>query len=132
MSDAAAHNPVGWFEIYVDDLDRAVAFYEATFGMTLESLDTAGVPGPTLAMKTFPMSMEGRGAGGALVKMEGVGPGPGGTLIYFSCEDCAVEAARAADAGGSIQQEKMAIGPYGHIAVVKDTEGNLIGLHSQK
>ncbi|QDT15118.1 VOC family protein [Alienimonas californiensis] len=132
MSDAVAPNPVGWFEIYVDDLDRAVAFYETTFGVTLESLDAPDTGGPPLAMKTFPMSMKGRGAAGALVKMEGVGPGPGGTLIYFSCEDCAVEAARAADAGGAIQQEKMAIGPYGHIAVVKDTEGNLIGLHSQQ
>ncbi|MFH5806532.1 VOC family protein [Alienimonas sp. DA493] len=132
MSEAVSHNPVGWFEIYVDDLDRAVAFYEATFGVTLESLDAPDTGGPPVTMKTFPMAMEASGAAGALAKMEGVRPGPGGTLIYFSCEDCAIEAARAAEAGGTVQQEKMAIGQYGHIALVKDTEGNLIGLHSQK
>ena len=132
MSDAAPQqNAVGWFEIYVDDLDRAVAFYETVFDTTLETLDVSGVPGSSLQMRAFPMSMEAGGAAGALVKMEGVGPAPGGTLVYFSCADCAVEAARVAAAGGRVQQEKQSIGPYGHIALAFDTEGNMIGLHSQ-
>ncbi|MCE1228213.1 MAG: VOC family protein, partial [Firmicutes bacterium] len=46
------------------------------------------------------------------------------------CEDCAVEAARAQEAGGQLHREKMSIGPYGFISLVNDTEGNLIGLHS--
>ena len=69
---------------------------------------------------------------GALVKMEGKDSGVGGTLIYFSCEDCAVEAARAAENGGKIQKEKISIGEYGFIVLVSDSEGNLIGLHSMK
>jgi len=132
MSNAAPQqNAVGWFEIYVEDLDRAVAFYETVFDTTLETLDVSGVPGPQIEMRAFPMSMEAGGAAGALVKMEGVGPAPGGTLVYFSCADCAVEAARVAAAGGRVQQEKQSIGPYGHIALAFDTEGNMIGLHSQ-
>lgn len=83
-------------------------------------------------MWAFPMDMERVGAGGTLAKMAGVRPGGGGTLVYFACEDCAVEAQRAVDAGGSLFRAKMPIGEYGHIALVYDTEGNLIGLHSMR
>ena len=72
------------------------------------------------------------GAGGALIKMDGVSSGSGGTLVYFSCVDCADEAARVAKAGGKLEREKFSIGHYGFIALAVDTEGNMIGLHSQK
>jgi uncharacterized protein len=78
------------------------------------------------------MSEEGYGAAGALAKMEGCASGGGGTLVYFACEDCAVEAARAAEHGGRIFKEKMSIGKYGFIALVFDTEENMIGLHSMR
>jgi predicted enzyme related to lactoylglutathione lyase len=65
-----------------------------------------------------------------LVKMDGFSPGSGGTLVYFACEDCAVQAARAARHGGSVVQGKQSIGPYGFCATARDTEGNLIGFHS--
>jgi predicted enzyme related to lactoylglutathione lyase len=83
-------------------------------------------------MWSFPMAMDKVGAGGALVKMEGMPSGGNSTLVYFSCDDCAVEAARAAAQGGRVQRDKTAIGQYGHIALVVDTEGNLVGLHSLK
>lgn len=51
-------------------------------------------------------------------------------MIYFSCADCAVEAKRAAQNGGRIFKEKFSIGQYGFIALVVDTEGTMIGLHS--
>ncbi len=82
-------------------------------------------------MWAFPMEEKAQGAAGALVKMEGVSSGMGGTMVYFSCVDCAVEAKRAQTAGGKIVKEKFSIGPYGFIAIVTDTEGNMIGLHSQ-
>ena len=125
-------NPVGWFEIYVDDMARAKAFYEATLAVTLESLPS---PEPTIEMWNFPMdegAMTQYGAPGALCKMEGCSAGAGGTLIYFSCDDCAIEEARAAKAGGTILKSKFAIGEYGFICILMDTEGNTIGLHSQK
>ena len=125
-------NPVGWFEIYVQDMARAKAFYEAVFQGKLEELKN---PDPTdtsgTLMWAFPMSMEGSGAAGALVKMPGC-PSGGSTLVYFSCEDCAVEAQRAAAHGGAIFKGKMSIGEYGFIALVLDTEGNTIGLHSMQ
>jgi len=124
-----ANNPVVWFEIYVDDMPRAKAFYEAVLGVALSKLDS---PVPDFEMFTFPMSQDGPGAGGALAKMKGAKPGGFGTLVYFRCEDCAVEAGRVATAGGRLHQEKMSIGQYGFIALAFDTEGNMFGLHSMK
>ncbi|MBB1273526.1 VOC family protein [Psychromonas sp. SR45-3] len=121
-------NPVGWFEIYVDDLARAKTFYEAVFEVNLEVL---GDPNESsIQMLAFPSDMEKYGATGALVKMDHVIAGGGGTLVYFACDDCAIEAARAKTAGGSIQRPKMDIGEYGFICLVLDSEGNMIGLHS--
>lgn len=118
-------NPVIWFEIYVQDMDRAKAFYESVFQVTLQELKSPGVD-----LWAFPMAMDRTGAGGALAKMEGIPSGGNSTIIYFSCRDCAVEAVRAAEHGGRVHQEKMSIGEYGFIALVLDTEGNMIGLHS--
>ncbi len=124
-------NPVGWFEIYVQDMTRARAFYEAVFAITLEKLPT-----PELDMWAWPMeqdcSVPVSGAAGALVHMPGCASGGGGTLVYFSCEDCAVEEGRVPASGGGVFKTKFAIGPYGFIALVTDTEGNMIGLHSMK
>jgi predicted enzyme related to lactoylglutathione lyase len=118
-------NPIGWFEIYVQDMPRAKAFYETVFEGKLDQL-----PATDLEMWAFPMDMTTTGAAGALIHMPGCPSGGNSTLIYFSCADCAVEAARVTKAGGGIFKEKFSIGEYGFIALVKDTEGNLIGLHS--
>ena len=122
------NNPVGWFEIYVQDMERAKAFYEAVFATKLERLPCP----PELEMWNVPMLNDAYGAPGALVKMEGCRSGGGGTLVYFSCEDCAVEEGRVLNAGGTIFKTKFGIGQYGFIALVTDTEGNMIGLHSMK
>jgi len=121
------NNPVGWFEIYVQDMARAKAFYEAVFDTTLSQLDN-----PELEMWAFPMDMATSLDSGALVRMPGFPSGANSVLVYFKCIDCAVEADKAVKAGGTVQKPKMSIGPYGHIALVMDTEGNMIGLHSMQ
>ncbi len=118
-------NPVGWFEIYVDDIARARAFYETVFQITMQPLEGGGPQ-----MLAFPSSMEHYGAGGALVHMDGFKAGGNSTLVYFSCADCAVEESRVVAAGGKVQKPKMSIGQYGWISLVLDTEGNMLGLHS--
>ena len=127
-------NPVTWFEIYVNDMARAKAFYEAVFQVQLQDLPApdgqASANG--MQMLAFPMEMEAGGAGGTLVKMNGVAAGGGGTLVYFGCDDCAVEQGRVVAAGGQVHQAKFAIGQYGFCALVVDTESNMIGLHSMK
>ena len=122
-----ARNAVGWFEIYVQDMERAKAFYEKTLAVKLTAL-----PSPIIKMYAFPMQPDKPGCPGALVKMEGCPSGGNSTIIYFSCEDCAVESARAAKSGGKVFKEKFSIGEYGFISLVTDTEGNMIGLHSRK
>ncbi|MBC3881690.1 VOC family protein [Undibacterium sp. LX40W] len=125
-------NPVGWFEIYVQDIPRAKAFYEAVFETTLVELPN---PNPSefgdMEMWTFPMAMQDYGASGALIKMPGC-PSGGSTLVYFSCDDCAVELERALKHGGTVFKGKQSIGVNGYIALVVDTEGNMIGLHSMQ
>jgi uncharacterized protein len=120
-----ANNPVCWFEIYVQDTERAKRFYEAVLKVPLTKLEAPGMD-----MWAFPMGMDSMGASGALVKMGGVPSGGNSTLVYFSCADCAVEAGRVAEAGGRIARGKMSIGQYGFIALAHDTEGNMFGLHS--
>lgn len=128
-------NPVSWFEIYVQDMTRAKAFYENVFQVTLEKLphpDSDPVPG--LEMWMFPptMSPDNPGCRGALAKRKDKNSGTGGTIIYFSCEDCAVETSRVVSRGGSLHCDKMSIGEYGYIALVFDPDGNMVGLHSMK
>jgi len=128
-------NPVVHFEIYVQDMSRAKAFYETVLDTKLEQMPSP-TPGTEMDMWFFPMDQEvgmsSYGAGGMLVKMEGFVPGTGGTLVYFGCDDCGIQAARAADNGGTLFQAKMSIGEHGFCSLVKDTEGNLIGFHSMK
>ena len=121
------NNPVGWFEIYVQDISRAKEFYENVFSVKLDELNM-----PDIEMWTFPMNQEGTGAPGAIVKMEGCPSGGNSTIVYFICEDCAVEENKASIHGGKIFKEKFSIGEHGFISLATDTEGNMIGLHSMK
>lgn len=125
-----SHNPIAWFEIYVNDLNRAQAFYQAVFAVELTPMPNPDASQfPDLQMLAFPSDPESYGAGGALVKMPGFGPG-GGTIVYFASQDCAQEAARAQANGGTIIRGKTAIGEHGFIALITDTEGNTIGIYS--
>jgi len=122
-------NAIGWFDIYVDDLERAVAFYEAVLGHKLTEL-----PDPTgqSQMMSFAADMSAYGAGGALTKSKHASPGVGGTIVYFSTEDCAAEEARVAEAGGQVVRPKFSIGDFGFVTLCQDTEGNMFGLSSMK
>jgi predicted enzyme related to lactoylglutathione lyase len=122
-----AQNPVRWFGIYVQDMNRAKKFYETVFDVRLERLNT-----PELEIWSFPMLMDQMGTSGALVRMEGFPSGGNSTIVYFACADCAVEEDRAGKLGGRIQKRKTSIGEYGYISLVYDTEGNMIGLHSMQ
>jgi predicted enzyme related to lactoylglutathione lyase len=120
-------NAVGWFEIYVQDMERARRFYEAVFEVRLSELAS-----PVIKMWAFPMQHGAPGCPGALVNMPGVESKMGGTIVYFTVADCAVEAQRAEKNGGRVHKSKFSIGNYGFISLVYDSEGNMIGLHSMK
>lgn len=120
-------NPVGWFEIYVQDMTKAKTFYEKFFQIKLQALDM-----PEIEMLMFPGKNEIGGATGALVKMQGKSSGGSGTIVYFNCKDCGETASMVNLCGGELQMPKTSIGHYGFIAMVKDPDGNIIGLHSMK
>jgi len=120
-------NAVGWFDIFVNELPRAVSFYETVLGITLEQM---GDPTGETEMMAFPTEMDRYGAGGALSKAPHAGPGVGGTTIYFSVADCAEQEARVEAAGGSVVRPKFSIGEFGFVSLAMDSEGNLVGFNS--
>lgn len=128
------YNVVGWFEIPVTDMDRAIKFYEEVFGYKIDLQPKMG----DLEMAWFPMDsdMESQkyGATGALVKHEMYKPSHEGTVVYFNAAsgDLANELAKVEEAGGRVLKEKMSIGEHGFIGVFMDTEGNTVAMHSGK
>ncbi|TRZ43803.1 VOC family protein [Robertkochia solimangrovi] len=117
---------VGWFEIPVNDMDRAKQFYESVFRVTITVHDLNG-----LIMGWFPDKGNVPGAQGTLIKQKSYIPGQVGVLIYFNCTDLQEELDRVVPAGGKLYQPKTMISPeHGYMGVFIDTEGNRIALHS--
>lgn len=118
-------NALNWFEIFVTDFDRAKSFYEKILGRSLTPA----------AMEGCQMGLFGEGGpdgvGGAITKMEGYNPGPGGTLVYLNVEgDLDGVLQRIPGAGGKVIRDRMPIPPHGFIGIFEDSEGNVVGLHS--
>ena len=120
-------NPVEWFEIATVDLERAKSFYAKVFERGFQHISM-----PDAEMYMFDPTPGAPGAGGALVKSKDNIPSTEGTIVYFSCDDVAVEESRVEAAGGKVLFPKMGIGEFGFIAQFIDTEGNRVGLHSGK
>jgi predicted enzyme related to lactoylglutathione lyase len=114
-----------FFEIPSVDFERAVAFYTAILGVELYREVFMGIPS---AM--FPASEE--GTGGAIIHSE-VKPSADGTIVYLNANGkLAQVVARVEAAGGTVLRPVMSIGDPGYIAIIRDTEGNRIGLHSER
>ena len=120
------HNPVGWFEIPVSDMDRAMAFYGDVFGLTLQAQQMGEA---LVAM--FPSVPGSIGAAGMLVRAEQAVPAAEGVMIYFTEPDIQGALSRVRAAGGSVVVPRTGIGDYGYVGIFEDTEGNRIGLHSR-
>ncbi|MDX5418185.1 MAG: VOC family protein [Hymenobacteraceae bacterium] len=124
------HNVVGWFEIPVADMGRAIRFYETVFGYKLQHQ-----PLGELEMAWFPWSDTGMGASGSLVyHPQAYKPSADGTLVYFSSPsgDLVNELARVEEAGGTVLQKKQLITEdIGYMGLFLDSEGNRVALHSR-
>lgn len=118
-------NPVSWFELPVNDLGRAKAFYENIFEIEM----TISEIGP-LKMAWFPSSESAPGAAGTLVKANSYVPSKEGTMIYFSVDDIDLVLNKVESNGGKILNPKMSIGEYGFVVHFLDCEGNRVALHS--
>ncbi|MDO9512410.1 MAG: VOC family protein [Bacteroidales bacterium] len=128
--EKSKNNMVGWFEIPVSDMERAIRFYETVFQIDLCRQQM----GP-LDMAMFPWNETGFGTTGALVfHMDYYKPQSNGVLIYFTSRagDVNDELSRIEITGGSIVQVKTRISDdIGYMAVIIDCEGNRIALHSR-
>lgn len=124
---AAEMNPINWFEIPVNDLDRAKAFYAYVFGYELSVNDLG-----ELKMAWFPMYQDAPGASGSLVKSNEYTPSHTGAVVYFAVEDIEETLKKVEEKGGKILYPKKSIGEYGFVAHFEDCEGNRIALHSRR
>lgn len=125
----ALKNAISWFEIPATDLPRATKFYETIFGIILNPLDL-----PNIKMRMFPLKDMMTQVGGALVDSGGFHKpsSTDGPLIYLNGNpDVQKVLDKVEAAGGKIMVPKTMISPeYGFMAVILDTEGNRIALHS--
>jgi hypothetical protein len=124
-------NVVGWFEIPVTNMDRAIKFYEEVFDFRL----SRHILGP-IDMAWFPAVENRPGTPGALVYNErAYKPSMDGVLIYFTAQsgDLSIELAKVEKSGGKILLPKTQISAeVGYMALFTDSEGNRIALHSAK
>jgi len=124
------NNAIGWVEIPVANMERAIAFYETVFDFKIERHQMGDQD-----MGWFPWVDNGLGSGGSLVKHPDYVPSREGVFVYFTCHsgDLNNELARVEGAGGIILIDKREISPeHGFEARILDTEGNRIALHSRK
>lgn len=120
-------NPAVYFEIPVNDLNRAILFYEAVFELTLERRSIDGYE-----MALFPWREESAGITGALVKGDVYVPAKTGPILYFASQNIDRTLQRAVAAGGKVLYPKKAVDAAMEVAEFEDSEGNRIALQSRR
>jgi predicted enzyme related to lactoylglutathione lyase len=124
---AIGENPVQWFEIPVNDMDRAKKFYENVLNVELTL-----VPLDELIMAWFPWAHVGAGSAGTLVKAKSCVPSHAGSMVYFGVDDIEATLARVAENGGKVLKPKSDIGQHGFVGHFEDSEGNRVASHSMR
>jgi predicted enzyme related to lactoylglutathione lyase len=121
-------NALNWFEIPAADIKRAVKFYQTIFSIEMQQMEMGG------SMAFFPADMENGKVGGALVQSDMHKPSAEGAVIYLNANpDLETCLSKVEKAGGKIAMPKTKItDEIGFMAFFTDTEGNKIGLHSNK
>jgi len=122
-------NAINWFEISVTDFNRAKNFYEAVFDIKMAVQNMMG-----MEMGFFPYDMGSGKVSGCICKSEMHKPSQDGVKIYLNGNpDLSVALSNVEKAGGKVTMPKTKINDeVGFMAFIADTEGNAIGLHSQK
>ena len=119
---------INWFQIPASDGTRARTFYETICGFPLEKMEV-----PNMEMWSFPADRGTGEVGGAVVTAQGAVPSATGTAVFLNGDpDLQVMLDRVEGAGGTVLVPKTAIGMgAGYFAMITDTKGNTVGLHSQ-
>lgn len=117
-------NQIVWCDIPVLDLDRAIKFYSAVLGAEVKKQQFPG-----MAIGILPH--EDGEVGGCLFERAEEKPSERGIMIYLNANGRLDDAlATVAKNGGKIVKPRHAIGPFGFRAIILDSEGNRIALHS--
>jgi predicted enzyme related to lactoylglutathione lyase len=117
-----------WFEIPVADFDRAKRFYETILATTLLPMQA-----PERRMAAFPADWTKGELSGCITQGKGATPSKDGTVVFLNCApDLTPILARVEKAGGKVTLPKLKIPMQeaGFMALIVDTEGNAVGLHS--
>jgi hypothetical protein len=120
-------NALNWFEIPAADINRAQKFYESIFDIQMQPMKMMD-----MKMAMFPWSAEHGKVGGALVQSSMHKPGATGSILYLNANPDLQHTLNAVQkANGKILMPKTLIDENsGYMALINDTEGNTIGLHS--
>ncbi len=122
-------NIVGWFEIPVVNMERAIKFYEVVFDLKLERRNMG-----ELDMALFPFADVPGSPGSLVYHKDFYKPSTDGVLIYFTSQsgDLNNELSKVEPAGGKvIMKKKLISNDVGYMGLFTDTEGNRIALHSR-
>jgi uncharacterized protein len=117
-------NQIVWVDIPVADLDRAVKFYSAVLGA---EVTMSSFPGYRFGLLPHAKT----NVSGSLYQSADNRPSQIGPLVYLNANgrlDSAISAVR--ENGGKLIQDKHQIGEHGYRAIILDSEGNKIALHS--
>ncbi len=119
-------NSLNWFEISVAEMPRAKKFYESIFGLALADGEVAGTQ-----MAFFPTDGGNGKIGGALAQGPFHKPSIDGSKVYLNANpNLSTVLDKVEKSGGKVVLPKTSIGDFGHMAFFIDSEGNVIGLHS--
>lgn len=122
MSALIRSNPLVWLDIPVLDLDRAITFYQTVLDWTLDDQR------PQADMAVFRHS---RGEVAVALILQSFPPGGLGPLPYLNCHGRLERALSQVDpCGGVVEQPIHSLAPFGFRAVIRDSEGNRVALHS--
>lgn len=122
-------NPIGWIEIPVVEMDRAVSFYNAVFDWELKAIEFGGEK-----MAWFPSDHNAPGASGSLVyHKDFYAPSDfKGPVVYFTCDGVQSMIEKIRLLGGKILKDSKLISEdVGYMGLFLDSEGNRIALHSR-
>jgi len=118
-------NTIVWVDIPVVDLDRAIKFYSAVLGGEVKKQEFPGMSIGLLPGHESDVS-------GCLYVKEDEKPSATGLLIYLNADGRLDEAVTAVEPnGGKVLAARHQIGPYGFRAIILDSEGNRVALHSK-
>ena len=113
-------------EIPVRDLERAMAFYAAIFGIDFGEIQV--IHGNRMAF--FPFEEGKDGASGALCAGEIYVPTRDGAVVYLSVADIDAALATARSLGSEILFPKTALDTGIYVAEISDSDGNRIVLQT--